>query len=78
MTDSIDRIDELENKLDEMNGRIDTLTNTIAEAMKLFSHSESSTHIELTERRFQSSLKDTTGIQSRYRSTQFGTIRPQV
>ena len=78
MTDSTNRISDLETKIDSMNGRIDSLTATLEEAMILFSHSESSQQIELTERRFQSSLKNTTGIQSRYRGTEYGGYRTQV
>ena len=65
------RLTSLETKIDLVDGRINELTETIAEAMKLFSHSESSAHIESTEKRFQSNLKNTQGIQSRYRGAFF-------
>lgn len=68
-----DRLVALEEKIDGINGRFDTLTATIEEAMILFSHSESSVHAEQTERRFRSHLKDTQGIQSRYRGTVYAT-----
>lgn len=72
------RLGELESKIDSVDGRIDKLTQTLEDAMILFSHSDSSKNIEVTERRFQSSLTDTTGIQSRYKPTQYGIIRSQV
>lgn len=69
------RLTSLETKLDTMNGTINDLTTTIEEAMKLFSHSESSVQLELTEKRFQSNLKNTAGIQSRYRTYPFSAYR---
>lgn len=69
------RLNSLDAKIDLLDGRITELTDTIAEAMELFSHSESSVQIESTERRFQSHIEDTTGIQSRYRGTIFTTYR---
>ena len=72
------RLATLETKIDLIDGRINELTETIAEAMKLFSHSESSTHIESTEKRFQSHLADTTGIQSRYRGAILATGRVEA
>lgn len=56
--------------LDDINGRIDELTVTLEKALVLFSHSESSAHVELTERRFQSDCTNIAGIESRYRGAQ--------
>lgn len=64
-------VEDFDTRLVTLESKIDHLTDTLAEAMKLFSHSESSEHIELTERRFQINLKDTEGIQSRYRGAEY-------
>ena len=58
---------DFDERITSLEAKIDDLTTTIEEAMKLFSHSESSVHAEQTERRFQRNLSDTQGIQSRYR-----------
>lgn len=62
---------DFDERLTSLEDKVDSLITTIEEAMILFSHSESSQHIEQTDRRFQSTLKSLEGITSRYSGTTY-------